>query len=52
MQFLESKGGQQSGNTGQFNNQQQAPQTQAPQQQPNLQNQGQPLDISDDMLPF
>ncbi len=54
IQFLESKGGQQSGNAGQF--QQQAPQTQAPQQmqqqQPNLQNQGQPLEISDDMLPF
>ena len=45
IQFLESKGSLQSGNTGQF-------QQQAPQQQPNLQNQGQPVDIQDSDLPF
>lgn len=47
VQFLESKGSQQSGNAGQL--QQQAPPQQA---QPNLQNQGQQIDISDDSLPF
>ncbi len=47
IQFLESKGGQQSGNTGQF-------QQQAPQQQQNnpFQGQGDVANISDQDLPF